>query len=433
MSKPFSLYIHIPFCLHKCSYCNFNSYATAQIPERDYVAGLLSEFDYYISQPEWQNRAINTIYLGGGTPSLFSAAAITKLLTQIFKTTVVDDLVEISLEANPGTVTYDRLLGYHEAGVNRLSLGAQSFSVKVLAFLGRIHAPHHVEEAVAFAKSAGFNNISMDLIYGAPQQSLADLQYDLKEVLRLAPAHVSAYSLSLEKGTRLYKAWRKNLFSVPRDGQVIRQSHELVTVLEDNGYQRYEISNFARPHREARHNQAYWSGGDYLGLGAGAHSYLADTLPTPKRLGQRWSNVCDPAKYMEQATSRGQAVAFKEALSIKEAIFEFFFLGLRKITGVDLEEFEQRFGITADRVYGNAISLLNRGGFIKIEENRLKLSSKGLLVADSVMESFAAPKVNSAELSLKPTRQTLSPAEPVDACGLPQAKLPQAIGAEWKL
>ena len=397
MTRPFSLYIHIPFCLHKCAYCSFNSYAASPIPEREYVSALLCELDYYASRPEWQNRTISTIYLGGGTPSLFSPSSVAKILTQIFRTSTVDELVEISLEANPGTLTHERLLGYREAGVNRLSLGAQSFNPKILTFLGRIHTPHHIEEAANYARSAGFQNLSLDLIYGVPHQTLTDLRHDLRETARLAPAHVSAYSLSLDKGTRLHKAYRRRLFDLPRESDVICQIQELITRLAHHGYQRYEISNFARRGREARHNLAYWNGDDYLGLGAGAHSYLAEAAPTPKRCGLRWANTEHPGKYLEQAADRGHSVANRETLTIKEAVFEFFFLGLRKCAGVNLNEFERRFGITAHQIYGDVIALLSRGGFIKIDGVYLKLSAKGLLVADSVMESFANPKTGKVD------------------------------------
>jgi oxygen-independent coproporphyrinogen III oxidase len=396
--KPFSLYIHIPFCLHKCAYCDFNSYAASPIPEKDYVAAVLSELDFRISLPEWRDRTVNTIYFGGGTPSLFSPASIAKIMNHIFRTMPVDELVEITLEANPGTVTLDRLAGYHDAGLNRLSLGAQSFNRKILSLLGRIHAPQHTEEAVACARAAGFANVSLDIMYGVPQQSMAELRSDLRELMRLAPCHVSAYALTLEKGTRLYQSYRKGMLTLPSEAAVLQHTHEVTAFLSAQHLERYEISNFARRGREARHNLAYWNGDDYLGLGAGAHSYLACSPAAPKRMGLRWANQAAPDKYMLEAVSSGRAEAEQEVLSLREAMFEFFFLGLRKCAGVNLKDFERRFCAEAEAVYPQTIELLTQGGFAALEGCYFSLTPKGMLVADSVMESFAGPKIKKAWL-----------------------------------
>lgn len=427
MMSSFGLYLHIPFCLHKCAYCDFNSFALTEIPEKRYIDALRGELDGYLSRPEWQGRTITSIYFGGGTPSLLSPAAFTRLLDHIFRSAPVDELAEITLEANPGTIAFDRLLGYREAGINRISFGAQSFSRKVLSFLGRIHAPHHIEEAVAYARAAGFQNISLDLIYGVPHQSLFDLKNDLREVIRLAPAHVSAYSLTLEKNTRLWKAFRQGRFELPRESEVVRQIQEISAQLAGAGLVRYEISNFARRGREARHNLAYWEGADYLGLGAGAHSYLGASEPETKCFGWRWANTPVLAEYMDRALGRGEAVAERETISAREAAIEFFMLGLRRLSGVNLKEFERRFGLPVDQAYPGVVALLLRGGFVRREGCYLALSSKGLLVADSVMESFAAPRI-------KGLRRRAPVAPPIPLATGSQLELSgiSAAGGTWK-
>ncbi|MBX7142855.1 MAG: radical SAM family heme chaperone HemW [Oligoflexia bacterium] len=392
MLRPISIYVHIPYCFHKCPYCDFNAYAVSAIPEKEYVSALLSELDYRASLKEWRARTVQSIYFGGGTPSLFQPTAIRKVVAAICQLFAVHDNVEISLESNPGTLTPDNILGYREAGVNRLSIGAQSFQRRVLAALGRMHSPDHIEAAVEAAKSAGLSNVNIDLIYGAPDETIKEWESDLQAALALEPVHISAYGLTVEKGTPFYLSYRKGQLKLPSEDHVIEMMNLVNSLLPAHGLQRYEISNFAVIGREARHNLAYWNGDDYLGIGAGAHSFNRIAAQKPDSFGTRWSNAALPAKYIEEAVAHGQAESWHDELSFESAVFEFFFLGLRKIAGISVKAFEQRFGVTVETLYPNLLEVLSSEGLIKRSNDNIALSERGLLLADSVIENFAHPE-----------------------------------------
>lgn len=398
--RPFSLYLHIPFCFHKCPYCDFNTYAMSTIPEKEYISALLCELDFRANLPEWKGRTIQTIYFGGGTPSLLSVGSIRKIINTICKTFAVSDEVEISMEANPGTVSSESLAGYHEAGVNRLSLGVQSFNVDSLKILGRMHSPEQSEVAIEQAKSAGFSNLNIDLIYGIPEQDLDHLERDLAHAIRLEPQHISAYGLTIEKGTPFYTSFRKGRIKLPNEEVSIEMVNLVNNYLEINSFKRYEISNFALRGKEARHNLAYWLANDYLGLGAGAHSYVADYDQFGQQKGaRRWSSYALPQKYIKEAIQSGQTESWSDNLDRDACIFEFFFLGLRKIKGVDLSEFQARFGLKAEQVYPTLLHILVEQDLVKIEDQSLFLSSRGLLLADTVIENFSRlgeEQINSA-------------------------------------
>ncbi len=382
--RQFSLYIHIPFCFHKCPYCDFNTYAVSSIPEIDYTAALLSELDYRATHPEWNGRAVQTIFFGGGTPSLFSAEAITRIITTIARIFPVEDRAEITLEANPGTVTTESLKGYRDSGVNRISFGAQSFNGTILKNLGRIHSPEQTAAAVQAAQLVGINNINLDLIYGSPSQTLSDFESDLHAALELKPYHISAYGLTIEKGTEFFTRFKKGQLKLPKEQAVISMFELVNRILPENGFYRYEISNFSLPGKEARHNMAYWNGDDYLGLGAGAHSFCRGVD------GMRWANYALPQKYIEAASTSGKAEAWSEKLTKRDSMFEFFFLGLRKSSGVKLTEFKARFGTTIDDAYPALIEVLLEQDLLRKDNDSLLLSERGLLLADSVIENFAS-------------------------------------------
>lgn len=385
--SPFSLYLHIPFCVHKCPYCDFNTYAVSRIPEKEYVAALLAELDYRASQPAWQGRTIQTVFFGGGTPSLFGVAAIKRIMLAISNTFPLAESLEVSLEANPGNITEETLAGYRDAGVNRLSLGAQSLNPETLKTLGRQHTPEQVEAALASARGAGFRNINIDIMYGVPGQRLDDLENDMRMADSLGPSHISAYGLTIEKGTPFFQSVKRGVMKLPPEDLTVEMMESINHFLPAYGYERYEISNFAKPGKEARHNLAYWNGDDYLGLGAGAHSYRRreEGDDTPRR----WSNFALPQRYIDQTTATGHAESWSEALSPEAELFELVFLGLRKIRGVSLEEFTTRFGATVQELYGSRLKMLLEQGVVCLEDGFLKLSEKGLLLADSVIEDFA--------------------------------------------
>ncbi len=386
--KPFALYLHIPFCFHKCPYCDFNTYAVSRTPEDDYVAALLAEMDFRASTEEWRGRTVKSVYFGGGTPSLFSPKAFRKIIFYICKTFPVDSRVEITIEANPGTVNADNLSGYRAAGVNRISLGAQSFNPQHLKTLGRIHSVDQIQAAFEQSRLAGFGNISLDLIFGIPGQNLADFRSDLEQVVALSPEHISAYGLTIEKGTEFYNLYHKGKLILPGEDVLAGMMKELREFVEAQGYQQYEISNFCRRQKEARHNLAYWDGDDYLGLGAGAHSMFAKSDTERKR----WSNFALPKEYMEKASADGKAESWSDTLDAKAVMFEFFFLGLRKTAGVNLREFEKIFGFPASDAYTGVLDVLLERQFLKQDGEMLSLTRKGTLVADSVIENFIYDK-----------------------------------------
>lgn len=398
--KPFGIYIHIPYCLQRCPYCDFNTYATTSLPEKEYVSALLCELDFRASEPVWRGREVQSVYFGGGTPSLLNASSVEKLINFICAAFPFQPTAEISLEANPGTVSGDTLAAFREAGINRLSLGIQSFNEEMLRTLGRIHSPQQCESAICDARTAGFRNLSIDLIYGIPGQTLADWRTDLKTAVRYVPEHLSAYGLTIEKGTPFFESCRKGLIRLPEENTIIRMMGALHSTLCEAGFRRYEISNYARPGREARHNLSYWNGQDYLGLGAGAHSFVSAEREEADAFGQRWANFAEPVKYMREAAAHGHALSWKDVLDRKAAMFEYFFLGLRKTEGVSLRMFQERFGLSVEEAYPAVIEILREQKHATLSEDRFSLTERGLMLADSVFEFFTEDKIkNDAPLN----------------------------------
>jgi oxygen-independent coproporphyrinogen-3 oxidase len=389
-SEPFGIYLHIPYCLHKCPYCDFNTYAVSAIPEQDYVDAICAEIDFRLSLPEWAPRSVRSIYFGGGTPSIFHPRSIERVLTCISRKVHVEGDAEISMELNPGTVSEDSLSDFMRGGVNRMSFGAQTFQSKLLKTLGRIHTPTDTVSAVRDAREAGCENLSLDLIYGVPGQTLELFEDDLDQLLALEPEHVSAYGLTIEKGTPFFQQFRLGLLKLPEEELVVEMMEMLCSRLEVSGLSRYEISNFSLPGREARHNMGYWNGDDYLGIGAGAHSFSVNGSSSLKKRGpSRWSNYALPNKYMSQVTSKGHAESWSDRLKKEDRYFEFFFLGLRKVDGVALEDFQNRFGKSIYDIYPMLMKILSQQGFLQTKEGRISLTEKGLLFADTVIENFA--------------------------------------------
>ena len=394
--NPFSIYVHIPFCLQRCPYCDFNTYALTSIPERQYIPALQAELDLRASQPGWKDREVQSVYFGGGTPSLLPANAIQTVLKTIRGLFPWYRQAEVSIEANPGTIDGDRVRGYREAGVNRISIGGQSFDPLLLKTLGRIHSAEQTEAAVESARHAGFTNISLDIMYGIPGESLEQLARDLKEAVRLDPRHVSAYGLTVEKGTPFYSRYSRGKLKLPDEETVLAMMRETKSFLAACGYRRYEISNFSEPGHEARHNLVYWGGGDYLGIGAGAHSLLVEYQGERRRSGRRWANFPLPNAYMSHASAHGQAESWRDTLTEKDLMFEYFFLGLRKAEGVSLAQFERFFGQKADNLYGAVMQVLVEQGLITREDDRAALTDRGVELADSVIENFISPDRSAA-------------------------------------
>jgi oxygen-independent coproporphyrinogen III oxidase len=379
----FSLYIHIPYCDSKCPYCDFNSYAVKQWPEADYVGALIREMTARAREPAWAGQQVRTVFFGGGTPSLFEPASIGAILDAAQHLFGIETDAEITLEANPGTVDLARLRGFSAAGIGRLSLGAQSFNPRLLAFLGRIHDAEQTRQAADDARRSGIEQLSLDLIFSLPGQSLEEAAEDIAAAAALAPDHISAYNLTFEPGTAFGAALKAGRMH-QLDEELQAAMYALVRRdLPARGYPMYEISNFARPGHEARHNLTYWHADSYLGIGAGAHSYCAIGP-----CGRRWWNERLPARYIERVQESGLAETGAEVLDETVSAAEFAFLNLRLSEGLRLARFRERFGRELNEHFGDRMARLVDGGLLIQEDDRLRLSERGLEIADSVFAEF---------------------------------------------
>jgi oxygen-independent coproporphyrinogen-3 oxidase len=384
MPQAFSLYIHIPYCISKCPYCDFNSHVVAEIPESSYTDALLRELEFYGANSDWRDRTVQTVFFGGGTPSTFKPASIATLLARIAAIFPLDPDCEITMEANPGTVDAAYFAGYRAAGVNRISVGVQSFQPRLLKFLGRVHDAEEAKQALKIVKDAGFENFSFDLIYANPGQTLKELATDLDTALEFQPPHLSAYNLTFEEGTPFHHEYRAGRMANLSEDEEIAMAELIESKLNAAGLQRYEISNYARPGLHSRHNVNYWRSGDYLGIGAGAHSYRRNADGVT---GQRWSDEKNPARYMAQVAASHQAVVERDEIDFEKAAGEFMFLGLRMTEGISTEVFRARFARPPGEFYPRIESWIE-GGFLQQRGEFLRLTPKGLLLANSIFVEF---------------------------------------------
>ncbi len=335
---PLSLYVHIPWCVRKCPYCDFNSHeARGELPEQEYVQALITDLEQAL--PSIWGRRVHSIFFGGGTPSLLSAAALDRTLAAIRARVALDAYAEITLEANPGTFEANKFAAFRQLGINRLSIGIQSFSARHLKRLGRIHDDVEARRAVEMARAI-FDNVNLDLMYGLPDQSLLEAEADLATALAFQPAHISAYHLTIEPNTYFYK----HPPVVPDDAVSADMQVSLENLLAEHGYRHYETSAFAVPGSEARHNLNYWQFGDYLGIGAGAHSKLS--FPDRIERQMRWKQ---PRQYMAK-TAAGQAIQEQHLVLPDEVAFEFMMNALRLIDGFPSHLFEERTGLALVRM-----------------------------------------------------------------------------------
>jgi oxygen-independent coproporphyrinogen-3 oxidase len=384
--RPFSLYAHIPYCVKKCPYCDFNVHVSRAIPEREYIQALLKELDSYAGSSDWRGRCLKSIFFGGGTPSMFAPESIGKVIDKAARLFRFADDIEISLEANPETQDRERFPGYRSSGVNRISIGAQSFQPRLLKILGRLHSAEETRRALAGALEVGFPIVSLDLIYAIPGQSLPELEEDLKAAFGYGVRHFSAYGLTFEERTVFYRHLHAGKIQALPEETEVAMAELIEKTAAEYGFERYEISNYARPGFRSRHNSNYWKAGDYLGIGAGAHSFKR-TDGAATEWGRRWQNENNPRRYMDAVSRTGQAVCAQESLDMLRAAGEYMFLGLRMTGGVSFDRFAQRFGQTLDQVYP-AVSQLLADGLMEKVGTRLRLSPRGLLVANSIFVNF---------------------------------------------
>lgn len=348
-----SLYIHIPFCVRKCGYCDFLS-APADEKARDrYVQALLMEIERY-QGTETADRKIKTLYIGGGTPSILSVNQLDCIIHKIKCTFNFCGDIEASMEMNPGTASKEKCRALYQMGINRLSIGLQSTNDKELKTLGRIHSYEDFLNTYTWCREAGFQNINVDLMAALPYQTVESYTTGLRKIIRLAPEHISAYSLILEEGTPFYQKYNSGCYPLPDEEQERLMYRETEQILAQAGYERYEISNYAKKGYACRHNLVYWQGGDYLGLGLGSSSYMD---------GVRFHNTTDFNTYVNQ----GAYVEDREELSVQAKMEEFMFLGLRVMAGVSGTKFEKRFGKTMEDVYGDVLRKHEEEGLLQIE------------------------------------------------------------------
>lgn len=394
---PIEIYIHIPFCVKKCLYCDFLSGVFDEKMQRRYVAALCTEIKYMA--PGFKESEVVTIYVGGGTPSWLSEDLMDDIITTVKQSFHVNPLAEISVECNPGTLSSEKLNLYRSIGINRLSIGLQSANDDELKELGRIHDYNRFLHTFDLVRKAGFDNVNVDVMTGLPHQTIEKLEKTLNAVTMLRPEHISAYSLIIEKGTPFYEKYKFDAVKqqagmptedLPTDEESYKLYKFTMDYLAKKGYQRYEISNYARNGNVCRHNLGYWDRVPYLGLGLGAAS-LIDNVRT--------SNIRDIYKYVEtsEAIAAGKAVESEfnspyaqtqEILSKKDAMEEFMFLGLRKIDGVARSDFQKMFGIDIEAIYGPILTALRNEGFMDAKEGRLFLTDIGIDVSNQVLAKF---------------------------------------------
>ena len=381
MRKKLELYIHIPFCAKKCGYCDFLSGPAAVSVQQRYVEQLIEEIA--CQSAHYPGYQVPSVYLGGGTPSLLGAKDICQIMEQVKSVFELSDTPEVTIEANPGTVTMEKLKAWSEAGINRVSIGLQSADDKELKNLGRIHTYDEFLKTYQRVRQAGFDNVNIDLMSALPGQTLASWRSTLKKVARLKPEHISAYSLTIEEGTPFYQQYHGHPELLPGEDEEREMYYATKQILQDMGFRRYEISNYAKSGRECRHNIGYWTGTEYLGLGLGSSSYIQ---------GFRFHNEEDLGRYCrirmkgEDADDRRHQDIIH--LTDKEKMEEFMFLGLRMMDGVSGSEFLKRFGVNMWNVYGDVLGKLVENHLIQADNPYIRLTDFGVDISNYVLSEF---------------------------------------------
>jgi oxygen-independent coproporphyrinogen-3 oxidase len=373
------LYVHLPFCLSKCDYCAFASYPVAGRDLAGYLAALAREIEFYRKEEWCRHHRFTSLFLGGGTPTILETRQLTDLLARLREAFRIDPDAEVSVETNPNTVTLDKLASLRAAGVNRLSIGIQSFDDAILQKIGRTHTAAEGRRAVALARKARFVNLSLDLIYGLPGQTPALFRDSLQEAVECAPEHLSVYQLSLDQGSRFAELAEAGQLELPDEESEAEMAETAVTYLAGAGYRRYEISNYARPGFQCRHNLLYWRNRSYLGLGAGAVGCLS---------GLRLRNSAVPERYIEAWQEGRPAWIEAESLDREGSFRETVIMGLRLLEGIDLAELRQRFGLEPHRYYGPTLEKLFARGMLEETDGRLRLSDQALPIANQVLSEL---------------------------------------------
>ena len=371
-AKPSSAYVHIPFCTQICYYCDFSKVFIKNQPVDAYLEHLIQETRSY------EIGKLRTLYIGGGTPTALSAQQLAYLLTELPKVMDLSEVEEFTIEANPGDLDPDKIAVLKESQVNRVSLGVQTFDNKMLKKIGRSHQEQDIYDNIRHLKQAGFDNISVDLIYALPGQTMDQVKENVAKAIDLDIPHMSLYSLILENHTVFMNRMRRGKLPLPKEELEAEMFEYIIEELEKAGFEHYEISNFSKPGFESRHNLVYWDNAEYYGLGAGASGYVD---------GIRYKNH-GPIRHYLEAVEAGKARITEEHLTLEEKMEEELFLGLRKKTGVSKARFEEKFGISFDQRYGQVVASLTEQGLLVPDDKQVRMTKRGLFLGDTVAEKF---------------------------------------------
>ena len=371
-TKPTSAYVHIPFCTQICYYCDFSKVFIKNQPVDSYLEHLIEEYDSY------DIKKLRTLYIGGGTPTALSAPQLAFLLEKLTDKLDLSYLEELTIEANPGDLDREKIAVLKDSPVNRVSLGVQTFNDRMLKQIGRSHLEKDIYDNIANLKKAGFDNISIDLIYALPKQTMEDVKTNVAKAIALDIPHMSLYSLILENHTVFMNRMRRGKLPLPKEDLEAEMFDYIIAELEKAGFEHYEISNFSKPGFESRHNLMYWDNAEYYGIGAGASGYVD---------GVRYKNH-GPIRHYLQAVEAGNARVQEEMLTLKEKMEEEMFLGLRKKSGVSKKRFEEKFGLSFEDHYGAVVSELTDQGLLVPDRDIVRMTKQGLFLGDTVAEKF---------------------------------------------
>ena len=371
-TKPTSAYVHIPFCTQICYYCDFSKVFIKNQPVDSYLEHLIEEYDSY------DIKKLRTLYIGGGTPTALSAPQLAFLLEKLTDKLDLSYLEELTIEANPGDLDEEKIAVLKDSPVNRVSLGVQTFNDRMLKQIGRSHLEKDIYENIANLKKAGFDNISIDLIYALPKQTMEDVKTNVAKAIALDIPHMSLYSLILENHTVFMNRMRRGKLPLPKEDLEAEMFEYIISELEKAGFEHYEISNFSKPGFESRHNLMYWDNAEYYGIGAGASGYVN---------GVRYKNH-GPIRHYLQAVEAGNARVQEEVLTLHEKMEEEMFLGLRKKSGVSKKRFEEKFGLSFEDQYGSVVSELTEQGLLVPDKDIVRMTKQGLFLGDTVAEKF---------------------------------------------
>ena len=371
-TKPTSAYVHIPFCTQICYYCDFSKVFIKNQPVDSYLEHLIEEYHSY------DIKKLRTLYIGGGTPTALSARQMAFLLEKLTDKLDLSCLEELTIEANPGDLDQEKIAVLKDSPVNRVSLGVQTFNDRMLKQIGRSHLEQDIYDNITNLKKAGFDNISIDLIYALPKQTMEDVKTNEAKAIALDIPHMSLYSLILENHTVFMNRMRRGKLPLPKEDLEAEMFEYIIAELEKAGFEHYEISNFSKPGFESRHNLMYWDNAEYYGIGAGASGYVD---------GVRYKNH-GPIRHYLQAVEAGNARVQEEVLTLKEKMEEEMFLGLRKKSGVSKKLFEEKFGLSFEDQYGAVVSELTEQGLLVPDRDIVRMTKQGLFLGDTVAEKF---------------------------------------------